>query len=116
MNIIKRYIAYYYFLSMAYFYTGNLKDFRNNLIQYSKLQENSTFVIKNFFDTENNYQIIKFFKLIKDVSKILLMTDLQKKTINPLEIKDAIVFLNNLGKEYIDNFLITIKRDDNQEM
>ena len=49
MNIIKRYIAYYYFLSIAYYYTSTLKDYRNNLIQYSKLQENSTFTIKNFF-------------------------------------------------------------------
>ena len=37
------------FLSIAYYYTGTIKDFRNNLIQYSKLQENSTFTIKNFF-------------------------------------------------------------------
>ena len=66
MDIIKRYIAYYYFLSIAYYYAGTIKDFRNNLIQYSKLQENSTFTIKNFFDTENNYQLIKFFKIIKE--------------------------------------------------
>nr|URM62292.1 hypothetical protein [Mimivirus sp.] len=48
IDIIKRYIAYYYFLAIAYYYTGTIKDFRNNLIQYSKLQENSTFAIKNF--------------------------------------------------------------------
>jgi hypothetical protein len=115
LDIIKRYVAYYYFLSIAYYYTGTIKDFRNNLIQYSKLQENSTFTIKNFFDTENNYQIITFFKLIKDVSNIITMTDLQKKTLNPLEIKDAINFLNNLGKDYIDNYLLMIikKGDEN---
>ena len=95
MDIIKRYVAYYYFLSLAYNYAGTLKEFRNNLIQYSKLQENSTFTIKNFYDTENNYQLITFFKIIKDVSKIILMTDLQKKTLNPSQIKDAINFLNN---------------------
>lgn len=116
LDIIKRYVAYYYFLSIAYYYTGTIKDFRNNLIQYSKLQENSTFVIKNFFDTENNYQVIYFFKIIKDVSKILLMTDLQKKTLNPLDVKDAIKFLNNLGRDFIDNYLLTLVKKGNEQL
>lgn len=116
LDIIKRYIAYYYFLSIAYYYSGTIKDFRNNLIQYSKLQENSTYNIKNFFDTENNYQIITFFKLIKDVSNIIIMTDLQKKALNPLEVKDAINFLNRLGREYIDNYLLMIVRKGDDEV
>ncbi len=115
LDIIKRYIAYYYFLSIAYYYKGTIKEFRNNLIQYSKLQESSTFTIKNFFDTENNYQIIKFFKIIKDVSTIILMTDLQKKTLNPLDVKDAVEFLNGLGKDYIDNYLLMIVAKGDQD-
>lgn len=116
LDIIKRYVAYYYFLTIAYYYTGTIKDFRNNLIQYSKLQENSTFMIKNFFDTENNYQLITFFKIIKDVSNIITMTDLQKKTLNPLEVKDAINFLNSIGKDYIDNYLLMIVKKNDEEM
>ncbi|XWV25201.1 hypothetical protein QJ856_gp0571 [Tupanvirus deep ocean] len=116
LDIIKRYVAYYYFLSIAYHYTGTIKDFRNNLIQYSKLQENSTFTIKNFFDTENNYQIITFFKIIKDVSNIITMTELQKKTLNPLDVKDAVNFLNGLGKDYIDNYLLMIVRKGEEEV
>lgn len=115
IEIIKRYVAYYYFLSIAYYYTGTIKDFRNNLIQYSKLQESSTFFIKNFFDTENNYQIIKFFKIIKDCQKILLMTNLQKKSINASDVKDAINFLNGLGKDYIDNYLLEIVNINGEE-
>jgi hypothetical protein len=116
LDIIKRYVAYYYFLSIAYYYTGTIKEFRNNLIQYSKLQENSTFTIKNFFDTENNYQIINFFKIIKDVSNIMLMTDFQKKTLNPLDVKDAVNFLNNLGKDYIDNYLLMIVKIEDENI
>lgn len=116
LDIIKRYVAYYYFLSLAYYYTGSIKDFRNNLIQYSKLQENSTFTIKNFFDTENNYQIIYFFKIIKDASNILTMTELQKKTLNLLEVKDAINFLNSLGKDYIDQYLLMIVERGNESI
>ncbi|AYV85275.1 MAG: hypothetical protein Satyrvirus9_1, partial [Satyrvirus sp.] len=116
LDIIKRYITYYYFLSLAYYYTGTIRDFRNNLIQYSKLQETSTFIIKNFFDTENNYQIITFFKIIKDVVNIITMTDLQKKTLNPLEIKDALKFLSSFGKYYIDNYLLTIVQKGDQSI
>ena len=117
IDIIKRYIAYYYFLTIGYYYTGTIKEFRNNLIQYSKLQESSAFTIKNFFDTENNYQIIKFYKIIKEVSKIITMTDLQKKTLNPLEVKDSLAFLNSLGRNYIDNYLLMlVKRGGGDEV
>ena len=34
MDIIKRYIAYYCFFYIAFYYKGTLKDYRNNLIQY----------------------------------------------------------------------------------
>uniref|UniRef100_A0A6C0LRT0 Uncharacterized protein n=1 Tax=viral metagenome TaxID=1070528 RepID=A0A6C0LRT0_9ZZZZ len=115
LDIIKRYIAYYYFLSIAYHYTGNIKDYRNNLIQYSKLQEKSSSTIKNFFDTENNSQLIKFYKIIKDSIKILLMSDLQKKTLNLVEVKEAISFLNELGTDYIDNYFLYINRDKQNE-
>lgn len=111
INIIKRYVAYYYFLYLGYYYDGTIKDFRNNIIQFSKLQEKSTYLINNFFDTENNYQLIKYFKLTRQVSKIIMMTDLQQKTIDRIEMKDAIDFLNNLGKDYIDNFLLEIKEE-----
>lgn len=108
MGIIKRYVAYYYFLNLAYHYTGSIRDFRNNLIQYSKLQETSEFVIRNFFDTENNYQLITYFKIIKDVTNILLMTDFQKKTLDPLMVKDALELLKSLSTEYINNFLLMV--------
>ena len=114
IDIIKRYIAYYYFLFLAYYYSGTISEFRNNLIQYSKFQETSTFNIRNFFDTENNYQVIKYFKIIKDVSKLLLMTELQKKSINRSEFKDAIDFLNDFDKNYIESYLleVVIKNDE----
>lgn len=115
IDIIKRYVAYYYFLSIAYYYTGNIKNYRNNLIQYSKLQENSVLSIKKFFDTENNSQLIKYYKIIKDASNIMTMTELQKKTLNAQTVKDAVDFLNNLGREYIDNYLLMLITENNNE-
>ena len=114
MDIIKRYVAYYYFLSIAYYYTDPIKNFRNNLIQYAKLQESAKFHIKNFFDTSNNYQIITFFKIIKDVARIVTMTELQRKTLNLLEVKDAVKLLNSLGKDYVNNFLLTLTKKNGE--
>src|ERR1044071_4436929 len=42
IDIIKRYVTYYCFLYLAYYYDGNRSEERNNLIQFSKLQETST--------------------------------------------------------------------------
>jgi hypothetical protein len=112
IDIIKRYIAYYFFLLIAYHYPGTIKDFRNNIIQYSKLQESSGDVIRNFFDSDNNHQLVTFFKLIKDASRILLMTDLQLKTINRESVKEALTLIQSLGKTYVDSYLLEIKEEN----
>lgn len=113
LEIIKRYVTYYYFLSIAYYYQGSLQQFRNNLIQYSNLQLNSTFVVKNFFDTENNYRVIRYYKMVKDIASVLMMTDLQKKTLDINNVKEAITFLNKFPKEVVENFfLMIIKKKD----
>lgn len=111
MDIIKRYVAYYCFLTLAFYYTGTIKDYRNNIIQFSKMQENTTFNIKNFFDTENNYQLITFFKIIKDSCDIITMTEFQLKTLDRIKMKEAIEFLKTLGQDYIDNYLLGLKED-----
>lgn len=110
--IFKRYVTYYFFLSVAFYYKGEIKDFRNNIIQFTKLQLNSKYLIKNFFDSENNYQVIKYFKVIKDCINILKMTELQVKTLDRFSVKDAINFLNNLGKEYINNYILSVDKND----
>lgn len=116
VNIIKRYVAYYYFLSIAFYYTGTLKDFRNNIIQCSILQENLNFQIKNFFDTDNNYKLITFYKLLKDIIYVITLSDIQKANINLQEYGDALSFLKKLGEEYVNNFLLTLTNIGEQKV
>jgi hypothetical protein len=106
IDIIRRYIAYYLFMFIIYYYKGTQKMFIDNVIQYSKFQETGSFHIKNFFNSENNYQLINFYPMIKDIIKLLFMTDMQKKSIDVNNYAAAIEFLNDLGSEYIDNVLI----------
>src|SRR6185437_2128951 len=49
INIIKRYIAYYVFLSISFFYTGSESSFISNLMEFSKNQSTLNFKIANFF-------------------------------------------------------------------
>ena len=112
VNIVKRYVAYYFFLYIGFYYKGSDKDYRNNIIQFSKLQENSKYNIKNFFDTENNYQLVLFYKLINNISSMILMSELQRKSLDEITMKSAIDFVNKFGESYINNYLLMINPDN----
>jgi len=115
LDIITRYVTYYIFLFIGFFYTGTFKDFRNNLIQFSKLQEKSLYSIVNFFDTENNYRVLSFYKMMRDIMKIILMTDLQKKSINANEMKDALVFLDKIGENNVNEYFLIVTQNPENE-
>jgi hypothetical protein len=110
INIIKRYCAFYIYIGLSYYYTGTHSLFITNLIESSKYQKDSTIQITNFFNSENNSKIIKFYYDIKnflflfdfktiDKIKILLLN-------NPLKYESTIKIFNDLGEDYIiNNFL-----------
>jgi hypothetical protein len=112
MDIIMRYVAYCYFLSLAYYYPGTAKEFANNIIQYSAQQEKSTFKIPNFFDSVNNSQLLKFFDIVKNASEYLLMTPAQKEVANQYKFADTIAFLKQFGDDYVNDHLLIVDRTD----
>jgi hypothetical protein len=111
INIIKRYCAFYIYIGISYHYTGSHSLFITNLIESSKYMKDSTIQISDFFNSENNSKIIKFYYDIKnfiflfefktiDKIKILLMN-------NPLKYDSTIKIFNDLGEDYVaNNFLI----------
>ena len=60
-QILSRYLAYYLFLTIAYFYSGKKETFVNNLIEFSKNQPTFKMKINDFFNSENNGNILKYF-------------------------------------------------------
>lgn len=102
IEIIKRYIAYYIFLLVAFFYKAKPDIFINNIVEFTKNQPNFNFKIENFFNSESNSIIIKFFELIK---KILLLINSDSTRLNQYikkpEFIPAINFLNGLGQDFI---------------
>lgn len=108
IEIIKRYIAYYIFMTISIFYKGKLDTFINNVIEFSKNQPGFGLKIENFFNSENNSNIIKFYSFINNIITLLdvdtnKLEQLSKKS----EYKDSIIFLNELGEEFVNaNFKI----------
>lgn len=94
---LKRYVGFYIFLYIGFFYDGKDDNFINNIVEFSKNQPEYSYKINNFFNSESNSMIIKYNVLIKNILTLLnadqAKIDIIKK--KP-DIKEAILFLNQL--------------------
>lgn len=115
LNIIKRYLAYYLFLTIAFNQPKN-DTFVNNIIEFTKNQGTFNFKIDNFFNSENNSILIKFHQIVKNT---VIVLDLEPSKLqiaaNKPEFRDTIEFLNDLGQSFVvENFKIeNLKGDKN---
>lgn len=103
-SMIERYLIYYYFLQIAYYYTGTAKQYGSNLIEYSRSQNSN-----NLFNAETNYLLLQLFQLTKEVASVIVMTDLQKNTLNKSNLLTTFDFIDQLGVDYVANHLISVK-------
>ena len=111
INIIKRYCAFYIYLGIAYYYTGGRDLFITNILESSKSQKDSIIQINNFFNSENNSKIIKYYSDIKNIQTLIDYKTIDKIKIilknNPVKYQQTIELFNQLGEDYIiDNFFV----------
>ena len=102
-ELIKRYICYYFFLYIGFFYEKKRDTFINNIIEFGKNQPSYEFKVDNFFNSESNANIINFFNLSKNI--LTLITADQKQLellIKKKEYLDAIKFMNEFGMDFIN--------------
>ncbi len=78
---IKRYLALYMFLYIGYFYTNADSTFMNNIVEYTKNQPEYQYKIENFFNSESNALIIKFYQMIKKLLNYIQADTPQKKDV-----------------------------------
>lgn len=71
MNTVKRYIALYLLLFIAVKYQGNKNMFINNLIEISRNQSSYKFNVNNFFNSEHNSLIIKYYELSRGIKYVV---------------------------------------------
>ena len=102
IDIIKRYLAYYFFLIIGYFYEGKKETFINNIIEFTKNQSTFNYKINNFFNAENNSILIKYFEIVKNTVLLLELEPSKVQiAVNKPEFKTTVEFLNSLGQEFV---------------
>jgi len=102
-EMMKRYIAYYFFLFIGFLYPDNKNDtYINNIIEYSKNQYTYDYKIENFFNSFSNSNIINFYIMMRNIV-ILLKVDKSRRQLlaKKDEYKSAVTFLNEYGAEFV---------------
>jgi hypothetical protein len=110
LNIIKRYCAFYIYLGIAYTYNGGRDLFITNIIESSKDQKNSDYVINNFYNSENNSKIISMYSIIKNIQELKEFKTIDRIKIilnnNPIKYNTTIDLFNDIGEDYVEKYLI----------
>lgn len=109
---IKRYIAFYLFLTIGFNYSGKDDTYINNIIEFTKNQPEFGYKIDNFFNSSSNSLLIKYNNMIKNILTLLDADQLKLDTLKTKpEYKEVLVFLNQLGFDYVTkNFKLENKQ------
>ena len=102
---LKRYVSIYLFLAIGFHYVEKDDMYINNLVEFSQNQGEYNFKISNFFNSESNSVIVKYYFLVKNIMQII-NADQQKIEIlkKKPEILETIEFFkrNQLSNEYVN--------------
>jgi hypothetical protein len=102
IELIKRYLSYYLFLYIGFFYDKKRETYINNVIEFGKNQSSFKYKVSNFFNSESNSNIIKFFNLSKNITIIIAADQKQLEVlIKKQEFMDVVKFLNEFGMDYV---------------
>ena len=106
-NMLMKYIFYYFFLTIGYFYKGEKDTFINNVIEFSKNQSNYDVEVTDFFNSESNSKIINIFILINNIKDLFKFSKSERDNIKDnIKFKEAIDILNTIGKTFINSKLL----------
>ena len=103
IELFKKYIAYYFFLTIGFNYTGKYETFINNIIEFTKNQAGFELKITNFFNSDSNSNIIKYYTLVKNMLTVLNADSIKLATlVKNKNFTESISFLNELGQEFVN--------------
>ncbi len=104
IELIKKYLAFYMFMTFAFFYTQKIETYINNVVEFSKNQPGFNYKVDNFFNSESNSLVVEFYSQIKN---ILILLDVDAAKMNQLikkkEYAPAINFLNDMGTDIVES-------------
>jgi hypothetical protein len=109
-DVIKRYCAFYIFFVIAYYYDDKRDLFITNIIETSKYQKDSKFKINNFFNSETNGILSKYFNLIKNIQVVAKFKTMDKikmyLSANINRFNHLTEFFDSLDEELIVNYFL----------
>ena len=117
-NLILKYTGYYLFLLIGINYKGKIEVFNNNIIEFSRIQNNYKIKIDNFFNTESNSIIIKNTNLIKELIDYITKIINGKKIDNLLDnYSDSLKeFIKLYGNDNLNNLVKLFKKESNKKI
>lgn len=105
-NIIKKYVAYFIFLFIGIFSKSKIETFNNNLVEFSRNQNNYQTKITDFFNSDSNSKIIKLISFIRDIydffNKLILIDE--KKTKIKINISRVSTDIKENDEKEVDTF------------
>ena len=105
VDIIKKYLAIYLFLTIGIFFKGKKETFINNVVEFTKNQSSFNYRINNFFNSESNGILIRLSSMSQNILTLLKVDSNKKKLLSQKdEYKDTVNFLNNIGQEFIEKY------------
>ena len=115
-DLIFKYIFYYMFACIGYFYEGKIDNFKNNVIEISKTYEHKQKNIKNFFTSESNSNI---FSITDDARIMSELYNRNKFIYNKGEkveqkYENIYGFLRTFGDNFIKKFSDILSKQTNE--
>lgn len=108
---LKRYLCIYLFLYIGFFYTNSDSTFMNNIVEFTKNSTQYNYKIDNFFNSESNALIVRYFQFIKQLLNFIEADTPQKKETltNRIDYKPCIEFYNTFGEDFFNEIYLQIK-------
>lgn len=102
-ELLKRYVAYYFFLTIGFFYAGKPDTFINNIVELTRNQPSFPLKIANFFNSESNSQIIILNNLAHNILIVISADSNRRMALHKKpEYDNAFSFVNTFGEEFIN--------------
>lgn len=112
LDMIHKYIFYYAFVIIGYFYEDKMDIFKNNVIEFSKIYDRKQYDVQNFFTSESNSNIFILTEMSRDIYDILIDEKVKHKKTDKIY-DDTTKLLEELGDEFSEELskLISKQKD-----
>lgn len=98
-DVVKKYIMYYFFVYIGFFYKNKQDIFINNIVEFTQNQSKYKLSVPEFFNSSSNRKIVDLTILSKNILKIV---NNPKDTVKDSDTVRAGEFLEFFGKEFVN--------------